>query len=209
MTLKLWNRPLLKSSVERHRRQIQAAHPASLSPRPQAVAAGLDARAGHPMQPYEGSEARVLGRGRLGITPALRPRPARWRSRDLKGPLPVQVVRALETAIRSLPARGPWPEIDEEAWWKDVLADRRARPPAPKTLSEKHAQAALRLDRLPTKSLTFACARCGRSITVTVVALCARFGTDRNVKTIGQEVLACKDKAWRRDGGECPISYWA
>jgi hypothetical protein len=77
------------------------------------------------------------------------------------------------------------------------------------TLSEKHAQAALRLDRLPTKSLTFACGRCGRSITVAVADLCSRFGTDRSVKTIEQDVLACKDKAWRRDDGECPISYRA
>jgi hypothetical protein len=123
--------------------------------------------------------------------------------------LPVRVVRALETAIKSLPSRGPWLEIDEEAWWADVLADRRARPTATKTLSEKHAQAALRLDRLPTKSLTFACARCGRQVTVTVADLCTRFGTDRNVKTIRQEVIVCKDNAWRRDGGECPISYRA
>jgi hypothetical protein len=190
--------------------QNSSAHPLSVSTGLLAIAAGLDARAGHPICTMADSPKNTRWDvARLGITPAPRPRRARWRSRDLKGPLPVRVVRALELAIKSLPSRGPWPEIDEEAWWADVLADWRARPPAPKTLSEKHAQAALRLDRLPTKSLTFACARCMRSITVTVADLCARFGTDRNVKTIGQDVLTCKDKAWRRDGGECPVSYRA
>jgi hypothetical protein len=33
--------------------------------------------------------------------------------------------------------------------------------------------------------------------------------SDRNVKTIGQHVIACEDKAWRRDGGKCPVSYRA
>ncbi len=146
---------------------------------------------------------------RLGITPAPRPHRARWRSRDLKGPLPVRVVRALELAIKSLPSQGPWPDIDEEAWWADVLADRRARPPTAKTLADKHEHAALRLDRLPTKSLTFSCARCGRQVTMNVADLCATFGGDRNVKTIGQHVIACKDKAWRRDGDKCPITYQA
>jgi hypothetical protein len=132
----------------------------------------------------------------------------RWRSRDLKGPLPAKVVRALALAIKNLPSKGPWPEIDEEAWWKDVLADRRARPAMAKTLA-KHEHAALRLDRLPTKSLTFSCARCGRQVTVDVTDLRATFGGDRNVKTIGQHIIACRDKAWRRDGGECPVSYRA
>jgi hypothetical protein len=67
----------------------------------------------------------------------------------------------------------------------------------------------LRLDGLPTKSLTLSCARCGRQVTMKVAELCATFDGDRNVKTIGQHVIACKDKAWRRDGGECPISYRA
>jgi hypothetical protein len=46
-------------------------------------------------------------------------------------------------------------------------------------------------------------------VTVDVADLRATFGGDRNVKTIGQHVIACKDKAWRRDGGECPVSYRA
>jgi hypothetical protein len=147
--------------------------------------------------------------GRLGVTAAPRPRPARWCSYDLKGPLAGRVVRALEIAIRSLPSRAPWTEIDEEAWWADVLADRRARAPAAKTLAEKPEHAELRLDRLPTRSLTFSCARCGRQVTVAVEDLRATFGGDRHVKTIGQHVIACKDKAWRRDGGKCPVTYRA
>jgi hypothetical protein len=62
---------------------------------------------------------------------------------------------------------------------------------------------------LPTKALAFSCARCGRQVIVDVADLRATFGGDRNVKTIGQHVVGCKDKAWRRDGGECPISYRA
>ncbi len=147
--------------------------------------------------------------GRLGVMLSPQLRPAHWRSRDLKGPPPFHVVRAMETVVKSLPSRGPWSEIDEEAWWKDVLADQRARPPAAKAFSERHAHAALRLDRLPTRSLIFACACCGRHVTVAVADLCARFDPDRNVKTIGQDVLACKEKARRRDCGECPVNYQA
>jgi hypothetical protein len=44
-------------------------------------------------------------------------------------------VRALEIAIRSLPTRAPWPEVDEEGWWREVLVDRRLRRPAAKSLS--------------------------------------------------------------------------
>jgi hypothetical protein len=69
---------------------------------------------------------------RLSGPPAARTRPVRWRSRDLKGPLPLSTVRALEIAIRSLPTRAPWPEVDEDGWWREVLRDRRLRRSAAK-----------------------------------------------------------------------------
>jgi hypothetical protein len=74
---------------------------------------------------------------RHSAPPAARPRPTRWRSHDLKGPLPRSTVRALEVAIRSLPTRAPWPEVDEEGWWREVLADRRLRRPTANLLSDK------------------------------------------------------------------------
>ena len=46
-------------------------------------------------------------------------------------------MRALEIAIRSLPTRAPWPEVDEEGWWREVLADRPLRRSAAKSLSDK------------------------------------------------------------------------
>jgi hypothetical protein len=125
----------------------------------------------------------------LGVYRAVRPRSVHWRSHDLREPLPTRVVRALETAIKSLPARGPWPEIDEEAWWADVLADRRLRRSAAKMLPEEGAAANQRLDRLPTKSLTFSCRWCGASTTLTVTELIRMFGAERNVATVGREVL--------------------
>jgi hypothetical protein len=146
---------------------------------------------------------------RLGRHPETRPRPARWRSYDLRGPLPARVVRALETAIKNLPARGPWPEIDEEARWADVLTDRRSRTPLAKKLSEKNLNAGLRLDRCPAKSLTFSCTRCGESVTVKTSELIRTFGPDRNVHTIGRDVIGCEDKRARREGDECPITYRA
>jgi hypothetical protein len=57
------------------------------------------------------------------------PKSTRWRSFDLRGPLPLKTTRALETAIQSLPDNVPWPEIDEEAWWRDVLSDACVRAP--------------------------------------------------------------------------------
>jgi len=61
-------------------------------------------------------------------------RVTRWRSHDLRGPLPIKTTRALEIAIQSLPGNTPWPDIDEESWWRDVLADRRLRPAKDKRL---------------------------------------------------------------------------
>jgi hypothetical protein len=37
----------------------------------------------------------------------------RWRSYDLKGPLPRSTTRALEVAIYGLPAHTPWPALDD------------------------------------------------------------------------------------------------
>jgi len=105
----------------------------------------------------------------------------------LKGPLPRSTTRALEVAIYSLPVRTPWPAIDEEAWWCDVLADRRLRRSSAKALSEKDQNAGQRLDRLPVKSLTFSCAWCGQRTVIKVAELIRMFGRDRNVRTIGRQ----------------------
>ena len=136
-------------------------------------------------------------------SPAVLPRPMRWRSYDLKGPLPRSTTRALEVAIYSLPAHTPWPALDEEGWWRDVLADRRLRRSSAKALSEKDEDAGQRLDRLPVKSLTFSCAWCGQRD----AELIRMFGRDRNVRTIGRHVLKCRDRRPRREGEECPITY--
>jgi hypothetical protein len=116
-------------------------------------------------------------------------------------------VKGLVAAIKSLPVHGPWPEIDEEAWWGSVLTDWRQRPSNTKRLPDKGA--ALRLDQLPLKAVTFSCKQCKRSVTLTVVDLCRTFGPDRNVRTVGAEVVACGDKRSRREGYECPITYGA
>ena len=136
-------------------------------------------------------------------------RTTRWRSFDLRGPLPLKTTRALEVAIQSLPGNTPWPEIDEEAWWKDVLADRRLRAPRDKRISEQRGAAGLRLDCLPCEALSFSCRRCGQQCTATVAELSRRFGSDRNVKTVGTQVLKCPAPHLRREGGECPITYGA
>jgi len=160
----------------------------------------------------------VMGKGRSSSrydvwrdAPARRPpRPERkrWRSRDLKGPLPTRVTRNLLAAIRSLPVRGPWPEIDEEAWWKDVLMDRRLRPPSALRLPAKSEDARLRLDRMPCKSLTFTCAHCRQTATFPVAELMRTFGADRNVRTVGRQAIKCKTTALMRERA-CPISYRA
>ena len=146
---------------------------------------------------------------RLSAPPAARVRPTRWRSYDLKGPLPRATVRALEVVIRSLPTRTPWPEVDEEGWWREVLADRRLRRSATKSLSKKGEDAGLRLGHLPVKSLTFSCEWCGQRATLKVAELIAMFGRERNVCSIGQHVLKCRDRRSRREGDECPITYQA
>lgn len=142
--------------------------------------------------------------GTVGLQP-VKPRATRWRSDDLSGPLPTRVMQNLVTAIQSLPVRGPWPETDEEAWWEAVLTDWRTRPSNAKKLPNKDA--ALRLDRQPGEALTFSCEHCGQSATFTVAELCQNYGPDRNVRTVGVEVIKCKDKRVRREGYDCPISY--
>ena len=179
--------------------------------RPQALAAGLAQVGGRPMPNMKGprKESRYQVQAvRLVYLPrqALR---TRWRSHDLKGPLPARVVHSLVAAVQSLPANGPWPEIDEEAWWNEVLMDRRLRPSSEKKLYEKGEDARLRLDRLPCKSLTFSCKYCRQEITVSISDLIKAFGSDRNVRTIGREITKCRDKRARREGDECPIGYRA
>jgi hypothetical protein len=138
--------------------------------------------------------------------PAVRSRPTRWRTRDLQGPLPRATVRV---AIRSLPTRAPWPEVDEDGWWREVLADRRLRRSAAKPLSDKDEDAGQRLDRLPVKSLTFSCEWCGQRARLKIAELIAMFGRERNVRSIGRQVLKCRDRRSLREGDECPITYQA
>ena len=134
---------------------------------------------------------RRWGVARLSGPLHARARPMRWRSRDLKGPLPRATVRALEIAIQSLPTRAPWPEVDEEGWWCEVLADWRLRRSAAKTLPDKDEDAGHRLDRLPVKSLTFSCEWCGQRARLKIAELIAMFGRERNVRSIGRQVLKC------------------
>jgi hypothetical protein len=173
---------------------------------PQSLAAGHVPIGGRPMSAMTDSRWHI---SRLGNYPTARREPTRWRSRDLRGPLPVRVVHALEVAIRSLPSRGPWPEIDEEAWWKDILTDRRLTRSTAKMLSGRDEDARLRLDRCPAKSLTFSCRWCGERSTLTIAELARTFGPDRNVDTIGKDVLKCRHKGSRREGYPCPITYQA
>jgi hypothetical protein len=116
-------------------------------------------------------------------------------------------VRSLVDAIKSLPPRGPWPEIDDEAWWGDVLTDSRLGLPTAKRLENKTAS--FRLDQQTAQALTFSCERCGGQTTVNVADLIRAFGRDRNVRTIGQEVLKCPNKRARREGYGCPVRYRA
>jgi hypothetical protein len=116
-------------------------------------------------------------------------------------------VRSLVDVIKSLPARGPWPEVDEEAWWSEVLTDSRLRLPSAKRLENKTAS--FRLDQQTAEALTFSCERCHEQATVTVAELIRAFGRDRNVRTIGQEVLKCPNKRARREGYGCPVTYRA
>lgn len=147
--------------------------------------------------------------GAIGLAAQPRcPLPTRWRSRDLKGPVPGRVVRGLVAAIQSLPQRGSWPEIDEEAWWGDVLSDRRLRPSSDMRLSSKSEDARLRLDCMPCKALTFACKHCRQETTITVAELMRTLGPDRNVRTIGRQIIKCKTTALMREQA-CPITYRA
>jgi hypothetical protein len=105
--------------------------------------------------------------------------------------------------------RAPWPEVDEEGWWREVLADRRLRRSAAKSLSEKEEDVGQALDHLPVKSLTFSCEWCGQRATLKVAELIAMFGRERNVRSIGRHVLKCRDRRSRREGDECPIIFQA
>jgi hypothetical protein len=142
----------------------------------------------------------------VGSRPEPRRR-ARRRSRDPSGPLPARVVRSLVDAIKSMLARGPWPKIDEEAWWSEVLTDSRLHLPTAKRLENKTAS--FRLDQQTAEALTFSCERCSQQTTVAVADLIRTFGRDRNVRTVGQEVLKCPNKRARREGYGCPVTYRA
>ncbi len=130
----------------------------------------------------------------------------RWRSDDLSGALPLKVARALEIAIESLPGNVPWPDIDEERWWREVMHDPRVRAPSQKHLPLDGWRSKYRLDRQQCSQMTFTCAQCQQRRTVTVVDLIKDFGSHRNVATIGNDVIRCSNKRARREGYDCPIS---
>ena len=136
-----------------------------------------------------------------------RPRkPTRWRSFDLRGPLPLKTTHALEIAIQSLPGNVPWPDVDEDAWWRDVLSDARVRSPTMKRLPNEGWRSKFRLDRLQCLSTTFTCSQCKQQRTVSVADLIKDLGASRNAGTIGNDVLQCPNKRSRREGYDCPIS---
>jgi hypothetical protein len=135
----------------------------------------------------------------LGLQRNTKPPTRIWRSTDLKGPLPKETVRALLTAICSLPRQSAWPDVDE-GWWQAILTDRRLR-------REKAVDQLL--GQLPVKSLTFECKWCGRHRTVKVDDLIRMFGRDRSVQSIRRHLIDCRDKRSRREGEECPITYRA
>lgn len=132
--------------------------------------------------------------------------PARWRSYDLRGPLSLKTTLALAIAIHSLPSNLPWPEIDEEAWWRDVLSDARVRTPTMKHLPLDGWRSKFRLDRHQCLSITFTCNQCRQQTTVSVADLIKEFGSGRNVTSIGNDMLKCLNKRARREGYDCPIT---
>ena len=79
----------------------------------------------------------------------------------------------------------------------------------PKPLSERDEGAGQRLDHLPVKSLTFSCEWCGQRARLKIAELIAMFGRERNVRSIGRQVLKCRDRRSLREGDECPITYQA
>jgi hypothetical protein len=129
-----------------------------------------------------------------------------WRSDNLRGALPLKVTRALEIAVENLPGNTPWPDIDEDSWWRDVLSDARVRTPTMKNLPLNGWRSKFRLDRLQCSAMTFTCAGCKKKRTVSVADLIKRFETHRNATTIGNDVLECPDKRSRREGYDCPVS---
>jgi hypothetical protein len=50
---------------------------------------------------------------------------------------------------------------------------------------------------------------CGERSTLTIAELVRTFGPDRNVDTIGKDVLKCRHKGSRREGYPCPTTYQA
>jgi hypothetical protein len=135
-----------------------------------------------------------------------KPKSRRWRSYDLRGTLPLKTTRTLEIAIQSLPGTVAWPEIDEEAWWRDVLSDARVRVPTRKLLPFDGWHSKFRLDRQQCSSITFACSYCRQRTNVSVAGLIVEFGGSRNVSTLGSDVLKCPNKRARREGYDCPAA---
>jgi hypothetical protein len=143
----------------------------------------------------------------LGRRERERPRQrATWRSDNLRGALPLKVTRALEIAVENLPRNTPWPQIDEDSWWRDVLVDARVRTPTMKHLPPDGWRSKFGLDRQQCSEIKFTCAACKQQRTVSVADLIKQFGTHRNVATIGDEILQCSNKRARREGYDCPIS---
>ena len=129
-----------------------------------------------------------------------------WRSDNLRGALPLKVTRALAIAVESLPGNAPWPDVDEESWWRDVLTDARVRTPTMKNLPLDGWRSKFRMDRQQCSAMTFTCGACKQQRTVSVAELIKDLGGSRNIATIGNDVLLCPNKRVRREGYDCPIS---
>lgn len=134
-------------------------------------------------------------------------KPRVWRSADIKGFLRTRVAEGLAAAMESMPQRGGAPDIDEDAWWRDVLDDPRVRTSRRERIDERDARNVhVRVDRCTAETVTFTCALCGGVETYDVPGLILKVGSDRNIYTINAEVMNCPDKRKRREGWGCPIS---
>ena len=128
---------------------------------------------------------------------------------NVRGPLPVEVTAVLLRAMHALErARPPWPVLDEEGWWRDVLHDPRARRPSEKRLDANGRWAYLRLDRFRRPRMTLACARCGLREEFDTDDVRRSFGDDYNIGLLRHKLVRCPHRKLRDAVFEhCPLDY--
>jgi hypothetical protein len=126
------------------------------------------------------------------------------RSDNIKRVLSRGPVAAFLTAFQGLRAKNaPWVELDAddaEAWWRDVLHDRRARRTRADYIPANDVDAGLRLDRWPGSFVTLRCATCDAHATYEVAELASVFGADHNITQLPASLVDCPDKRGRREG---------